>query len=67
MKLDLHPSPLLVSEKAAAKLLGVSAGMLVSARFRKQPMLPVVRLGTRTIRYRMSDIEAFIRDHSVEV
>ena len=52
--------PLLVCEKTAAKLMGVSAAMLVAGRFQKRPVLPFVRVGTRAIRYRLADIDAFI-------
>ena len=53
-------SPLLVCEKVAAKLIGVSAAMLVAGRFQKRPLLPFVRVGSRTIRYRVADINDFI-------
>jgi hypothetical protein len=52
--------PLLVCEKAAAKLLGVSAARLVAGRFQKRPLLPFVRVGSRSIRYRVADINDFI-------
>jgi len=51
---------LLVGEKTAAKLIGVSAAMLVAGRFRKRPLLPFVRVGSRAIRYRVADIHDFI-------
>jgi hypothetical protein len=57
-------TPFLVSEKTAARLIGVSYGMLVAARFKRQPLLPFVRLGSRTIRYRVADIESMIRDRA---
>lgn len=53
-------SPLLVSEKSAAKLIGVSAAMLIAGRFQKRPVLPFVRVGSRSIRYRLADINDFI-------
>jgi hypothetical protein len=52
--------PLLVTEKAAAKLLCVSPAMLVAGRFQKRPLLPFVRVGSRAIRYRLADIGDFI-------
>jgi hypothetical protein len=52
--------PLLVREKTAAKLIGVSTAMLVAGRFQKRPLLPFVRVGSRAIRYRLADIEDFI-------
>lgn len=51
---------LLVGEKTAAKLIGVSPAMLIAGRFRKRPLLPFVRVGSRAIRYRVADIEDFI-------
>ena len=53
-------TPLLVCEKTAARLMGVSPAMLVAGRFRKRPLLPFVRVGSRAIRYRLSDIDDFI-------
>ena len=58
-------TPFLVSEKTAARLIGVSYGMLVAGRFKRQPLLPFVRLGSRTIRYRVSDIEAYVSSRVV--
>lgn len=54
------PEPLLVSEKEAAKLLGVSPAMLTASRFKRQPLMPYVRIGKRSIRYRLSDIHDFV-------
>ena len=51
---------LLVGEKTAAKLIGVSPTMLIAGRFRKRPLLPFVRVGSRAIRYRVADIEDII-------
>ena len=51
---------LLVCEKTAAKLMGVSPAMLIAGRFRKRPLLPFVRVGSRAIRYRLADIDDFI-------
>jgi hypothetical protein len=52
--------PLLVTEKAAARLIGISNATLIAGRFRKQPILPFVRVGKRAIRYRLTDIYDFI-------
>jgi hypothetical protein len=57
---DDHVAALLICEKTAAKLIGVSAAMLVAGRFRKRPLLPFVRVGSRAIRYRLTDINDFI-------
>jgi hypothetical protein len=56
---------LLVTEKTAAKKMSVSPAMLVAARFRKRPLLPFVRVGSRAIRYRLSDIDDFIDRNTV--
>lgn len=53
----------LVCEKTAAKLMGVSSAMLVARRFRRQPLLPFIRIGKRSIRYRVADIEDYIFRH----
>lgn len=52
--------PLLVCEKTAAKMIGMSSSMLLSRRFRNDPLLPFVRIG-RSIRYRVTDIKNFVR------
>ena len=59
--------PLLVSEKKAAALIGVSGGMLIAGRFRKKPVLPFVRIGKRAIRYRLTDIHNYIDRNTVRV
>lgn len=56
---------LLVCEKTAAKLIGVSVAMLVAGRFRKRPLMPFVRVGSRAIRYRLADINDFIDRNTV--
>lgn len=64
-KLD-RVKPLLVCEKTAAKMIGMSPSLLVSRRFRNQPLLPFVRVGGRSIRYRLTDIEVFVRSCDAE-
>jgi hypothetical protein len=69
---DSETAPLLVTEKAAAKMIGVTVSMLVAARYRKQLLLPFVRVGKRAIRYHMRDINDFIehnkeRPHSTQI
>jgi DNA-binding transcriptional regulator YdaS (Cro superfamily) len=54
-------APLLVCEKTAAKLIGVSPATLTQARFRRKPILPFLRVGRRLIRYRVSDIHAYVK------
>lgn len=53
-------APLLITEKAAARLIGLSDTTLIAARFRGAPLLPFVRIGKRSIRYRISDVHAFV-------
>jgi hypothetical protein len=60
-------TPLLVSEKKAAKLIGVSGAMLIAGRFRKKPVLPFVRIGKRAIRYRLTDIHNYIDRNTVRI
>lgn len=52
------PEPLR-DEKTTAHILGVSSAMLVAWRFRRDPILPFVRIGRRVL-YRPSDIRAFV-------
>lgn len=57
-----HPASLpLLTEAAAAKLLGVSPQYLVKWRFLGRPVLQFVRVGPRMIRYRQADLDAFIQ------
>ena len=63
----IDTTPLLVSEKKAAKLIGVSGAMLIAGRFRKKPILPFVRIGKRAIRYRLTDIHNYIDRNTVRV
>jgi hypothetical protein len=58
--------PLLVCEKIAARMIGVSPSLLVARRFRKQPLLPFIRIGKRSIRYRVADIEDFVQRCTAE-
>jgi hypothetical protein len=60
-------TPLLVSEKKAAQLIGVSGAMLIAGRFRKKPVLPFVRIGKRAIRYRLTDIHNYIDRNTVRL
>lgn len=52
--------PLLITEKAAARLMSISESTLIAARFRRAPLLPFVRIGKRSIRYRISDVHALV-------
>lgn len=53
-----QPEPL-ISEKDAARRLGISPDLLIQRRFRGQPLIPVIRIG-RAVRYAPEDIRAFI-------
>lgn len=48
----------LLDNAGAAEFLGVSLAELKTLRLRR--MIPVVRLGRRTLRYRPADLESFI-------
>lgn len=49
----------LLSTKQAAEFLGVSCSFLEKDRWRGA-RIPFIRLANRAIRYRMSDLEAYI-------
>lgn len=51
----------LVTTKVAAAYLGVSASFLEKDRWRGS-RIPFVRIGARTIKYRLSDLDAFINN-----
>ena len=51
----------LLTERQAAEMLAVSFTTLATWRSKKRYTLPFVRLGAaRAIRYRLSDVQAFI-------
>ena len=49
----------LLNTKQASSILGVSAAFLERDRW-AGARIPFIRIGTRSIRYRIEDIEAFI-------
>lgn len=53
------PEPLLTAEDVA-KRLNVSTDWVWDHSSRKKPLLPVIRMGDGTLRYRASGVEAFI-------
>lgn len=60
----------LVSEKEAAKILGIAPITLRIQRYnnRKKPnasMVPYIAVGDKTIRYSMKDLQAFINANRV--
>ncbi|MCC6591633.1 MAG: helix-turn-helix domain-containing protein [Bryobacterales bacterium] len=54
----------LLTPSELAEWLGVSAGWVRDHATRKSPKLPTVRLG-KLIRFRVSDIEAFLREQGI--
>jgi len=57
--------PMLTREQAA-EMLNIKAQTLDTWRStRRQPQPAFVRVGTRTVRYRRSDIEAYIRAQTI--
>ena len=50
----------LLTEREAAEMLACSATTLATWRSRHRYSLPFVRLGGRAVRYRLSDVLAFI-------
>lgn len=55
----LNLEPLLTAEDVALRL-SVSTDWVWDHSSRKKPLLPVIRMGDGTLRYRLSAIEAFI-------
>ena len=53
----------LLNEKEVAKILGVSVKMIQTMRYSKGG-IPFVRLSKRCIRYKRSDVEAYIQSHT---
>jgi hypothetical protein len=61
----------LVTEKAAAEILGIAQSTLRVQRCRGAvpgglPVVPFVRMGKNCVRYIESDLQKFINDHRVE-
>ena len=56
------PESLLTAEDVA-KRLNVSTDWVWDHSSRKKPLLPVIRMGDGTLRYRASGIELFIDEH----
>jgi len=61
-KRSFAPEPLLTAEDVA-KRLNVSTDWVWDHSSRKKPLLPVIRMGDGTLRYRASGIELFIDEH----
>ncbi|MCE5267216.1 MAG: helix-turn-helix domain-containing protein [Planctomycetaceae bacterium] len=57
------PSPL-VDEKRAAEILGITPGTLSVWRCVRRYNLPYTKIG-RAVRYRVEDLEAFVRSRTV--
>jgi hypothetical protein len=63
MATALFPSPL-VDEKRAAEILGITPGTLSVWRCVRRYSLPYTKIG-RAVRYRIEDLEQFIRSRTV--
>lgn len=59
---SVEVEPLLTAEDVA-KRLNVSTDWVWDHSSRKKPLLPVIRMGDGTLRYRASGIEFFIDEH----
>jgi predicted DNA-binding transcriptional regulator AlpA len=55
----------LLPPKKAAEMLGLSYQTLAAWRYRDDHRLPWVRLGRRSIRYRLSEVKKFIDTQTV--
>jgi len=53
----------LLTAEDVAKRLNVSTDWVWDHSSRKKPLLPVIRMGDGTLRYRASGIELFIEEH----
>jgi excisionase family DNA binding protein len=58
-------APHYITTRQAAEILGVSVDFLRRDRRSRQPRIPVVRLGPKTFRYRVSQLEDLIERESV--
>ena len=54
----------LVDTKRASEFLGVSTAFLERARWSGIPNIPFVKVGPRAVRYRLSDLEAYIEEQT---
>lgn len=61
-----HPSSLL-SQEETADMLGLDERTLEKWRETGRYALPFVKIGARVVRYRLTDIEAFIQRNMVKV
>ena len=58
--LPAHEPDTLVGEKKAAEIIGLSVRTLQQRRYLHQPPKYIRLPGTRSIRYRLSDLRSFI-------
>ena len=58
---EIQPDPLLTVEDVADRL-NVTKDWVWDHSSRKTPYLPVIRVGDGTLRYRLSQIEAFVNE-----
>ena len=55
----------LLSTKEASEYLGVADKSLANSRYTDTGMqIPYVKLGSKTVRYRQSDLDTYIRHHT---
>ena len=53
---------ILLNEEQVADTLGLTVRTLQAWRLRGKPGLPFIRLSRRAVRYRRSDVEAFVEN-----
>ena len=54
--------PALLATPKAAEFIGMSVSWLEHDRLKTKPEIPFVKIGTRAVRYRLSDLTAFVGD-----
>ncbi|MBK6900184.1 MAG: helix-turn-helix domain-containing protein [bacterium] len=55
----------LITTQEAASMLAIKPGTLATWRSEGRSPIPFVRIGGRVVRYRLSDIQAYIEGHGV--
>lgn len=59
-KLKSSDMAMLLKPEEAGRLIGRSVSYLFKDRNSKEPLIPFVKLGPKTIRYRRHDLQAFV-------
>ncbi|HWA17739.1 MAG TPA: hypothetical protein VG757_01970 [Devosia sp.] len=57
--------PALVDTTEAARLIGMSSTWLEHDRMEQKPKVPFVRIGVRAVRYRLTDLHAYVEHRLV--